>query len=143
MGSRCETDRAHHQRAVLAMLETPDGLVAVEPEEIVIYAMRPRAGSEQKRVGIGQKRPLAAGSRGVIVPLPGGEGFEAFVAGNGVHRQTIYLRSRRANGRCTAARATIHGRFCCRNHASAEGHPAIHVSPSRLSITRHATTSPA
>ncbi len=67
--------------AVLAALETEDGLVAVEAEEIVIYGRSAVGWREQKRVGIGQKKPLARDPRGVIVPLPGGPGFEAFVTG--------------------------------------------------------------
>ena len=65
--------------AVLALLETPNGLVAVEPEEIVIFN---HAGEDwqQKRIGIGQKRPLARDPRGVILPSADGKGFTAFVA---------------------------------------------------------------
>ena len=66
---------------VLAALETVDGLVVVEPEEIVIYGHAAEGWREQKRVEIGQRKPLARDPRGVIVPLKDGEGFEAFVAG--------------------------------------------------------------
>jgi hypothetical protein len=66
---------------VLAALETADGLVAVEPEEIVIYGHAAGGWREQKRVAIGQARPLARDPRGVILPAAGGEGFEAYLAG--------------------------------------------------------------
>lgn len=66
---------------VLAALETVDGLVVVEPEEIVIYGHAAEGWREQKRVEIGQRKPLTRDPRGVIVPLRDGEGFEAFVAG--------------------------------------------------------------
>ena len=66
---------------VLAALETANGLVTVEPEEIVIYEHEAEGWREQKRVEIGQRKPLARDPRGVIVPLKDGEGFEAFVAG--------------------------------------------------------------
>ena len=67
--------------AVLAALETADGLVVVEPEEIVIYNHAAEGWRERKRVAIGQARPLARDPRGVILPATGGEGFEAHVAG--------------------------------------------------------------
>ena len=66
---------------VLAALETGEGLVVVEPEEIVIYSHAAEGWREQKRVAIGQRKPLPRDPRGVIVPSRGGEGFEAFVAG--------------------------------------------------------------
>jgi hypothetical protein len=67
--------------AVLAVLETAGGLVAVEPEEIVIYNHTAEGWHEQNRVGIGQKMPLARDPRGVIFPTPDGQGFTASVAG--------------------------------------------------------------
>jgi hypothetical protein len=66
---------------VLAALETADGLVVVEPEEIVIYGHAAEGWKEQKRVAIGQRKPLTRDPRGVIVPLHDGQEFEAFVAG--------------------------------------------------------------
>ena len=66
---------------VLATLEIADALVAVEPEEIVIYSNTAEGWQERKRVGIGQKKPLARDTSGVILPTPGGDGFEASVAG--------------------------------------------------------------
>ncbi|MGD0799889.1 MAG: hypothetical protein ABR906_01090, partial [Terracidiphilus sp.] len=67
-------------KAVLATVETANALVAVAPEEIVIYTHTADGWREQKRVGIGQKRPLARDPRAVILPSPGGDGFEASVA---------------------------------------------------------------
>jgi hypothetical protein len=66
---------------VLAALETAAGLVAVEPEEIVIYGHGTDGWREQKRVGIGQKRPLTRDPRGAIFLSPSGDGFDIFVAG--------------------------------------------------------------
>jgi hypothetical protein len=65
---------------VLALLETPNGFVALEPEEIVIFN---RAGADwqQKRIGIGQKRPLARDPRGIIIPSANREVFTAFLPG--------------------------------------------------------------
>jgi hypothetical protein len=66
---------------LLAALETADGLVVVEPEEIVIYGHTAEGWRERKRVSIGQARPLARDPRGVMFPSAGGGGFEARVAG--------------------------------------------------------------
>jgi hypothetical protein len=66
---------------VLAALETSGGLVVVEPEEIVIYGHATEGWQEQKRVAIGQRKPLTRDPRGVIVPSRDGDGFEAFVPG--------------------------------------------------------------
>jgi hypothetical protein len=69
----------------LATLETPDGLVAVEPEEIVIYSHTADGWQEQKHFGIGQKRPLPRDPRAVIAAVPGAstaaDSFEASLAG--------------------------------------------------------------
>jgi hypothetical protein len=67
--------------AVLAALETAGDLVAVEPEEIVIYGHTAEGWRERKRVAIGQSRPLARDPRGVIFLATGGEGFEVYLAG--------------------------------------------------------------
>jgi hypothetical protein len=77
--------------AVLAALETSNGLVAVEPEQIVIYNYTAEGWREVKRVRIGQTRPLARDPRGVIFPSGNGDGFEASLAGtacSGVYQLT-------------------------------------------------------
>jgi hypothetical protein len=66
---------------VLAALETADGLVVVEPEEIVIFRNTARGLQEQKRVGMGQKRPLTRDPRAMIAPSASVDGFEAFTPG--------------------------------------------------------------
>jgi hypothetical protein len=66
---------------VLAMLETPVSLVAVEPEEIVVYNHADAGWQVQKRIGIGQKKPLPRDPRAVIIPSLDGDGFTAFLAG--------------------------------------------------------------
>ncbi|MGA9673123.1 MAG: hypothetical protein WBQ94_28245 [Terracidiphilus sp.] len=67
---------------VLAVLEASNGLVAVEPEEIVIFDHRSVGWHEGKHVGIGQTKPLTRDPRAVIFPSPDGSGFEAFTAGS-------------------------------------------------------------
>ena len=55
--------------------------MAVEPEEIVLYARAEGGWQPMKRIGIGQKKPLPRDARAVIVPSEGGDGFTAFLAG--------------------------------------------------------------
>jgi hypothetical protein len=66
---------------VLAALEVADALVVLEPEEIVVYVKASEGWQERTRVGIGQKKPLSRDPRGMILPTPGRDGFEASVAG--------------------------------------------------------------
>jgi hypothetical protein len=66
---------------VLAALEGPNGLVLIEPEEIVIFVQAPDGWHEQKRVGIGQTRVLTRDPRAVIYPSSDATGFEAFTPG--------------------------------------------------------------
>lgn len=66
---------------VLAAIEIAESLIAVEPEEIVVYVHAAEGWREQKRVAIGQRKPMPRDPRGVIVPSREGAGFEAFVAG--------------------------------------------------------------
>lgn len=65
---------------VVALLVQSNALVALEPEEIVLYGKTPNGWQEQKRVPIGQKRALARDPHGVILPTQDGSGFEAVVA---------------------------------------------------------------
>ena len=66
---------------VLAALETADGFVVIEPEEVRIFNRSADGWQAQSHVGIGQKKPLARDPRGVIFPSPDGRGFVASVAG--------------------------------------------------------------
>jgi hypothetical protein len=65
---------------VLAALETANGLVVLEPEQIVFETHGPDGWHEQSRVSIGQKRPLPRDPRGILLP-EGGAAFEAWLAG--------------------------------------------------------------
>jgi len=66
---------------VLAILQTPGGLVALEPEHLVKYANAEDGWREQARVAIGQSRPLARDARGILQAAARGQGFEAWLAG--------------------------------------------------------------
>ena len=66
---------------VLAALETPEGLITLEPEQIVFYIHATDGWREQKRANIGQKRPLARDPRGILLTTQDGRGFEAWLPG--------------------------------------------------------------
>jgi hypothetical protein len=65
---------------VLAALETANGLVVLEPEQIVFETHGPDGWHEQSRVSVGQKRPLPRDPRGILLP-EGGAAFDAWLAG--------------------------------------------------------------
>jgi hypothetical protein len=65
---------------VLAALETANGLVVLEPEQILFETRGPAGWHEQSRASIGQKRPLPRDPKGILMP-DGGAGFEAWLAG--------------------------------------------------------------
>ena len=65
---------------VLAALETANGLVVLEPEQIVFETQGPDGWHEQSRVSVGQRRPLSLDPRGILLP-EGGAAFEAWLAG--------------------------------------------------------------
>lgn len=66
---------------ILAALETPAGIVALEPEQVVVYGQIPNGWRIDQRVAIGQTRPLPRDPRGILWPSADGEGFEAWLAG--------------------------------------------------------------
>ena len=65
---------------ILSILETPNALIALEPEQIVIFNRTGGAWQEQKRVLIGQKRPLPRDPRGILISNDLA-GFQAWLAG--------------------------------------------------------------
>jgi hypothetical protein len=67
--------------AILATLETTNGLVAVTAEEIVIYTHALQGWQQQKRIWIGQKTALTRDPRSVILASSSGAGFDAWLAG--------------------------------------------------------------
>jgi hypothetical protein len=76
---RAETIFRLHE-PVLAALESANGLVVLEPEQIVFETRTPGGWIEQSRASIGQRRPLPRDPRGILLPLGGAE-FEAWLAG--------------------------------------------------------------
>ena len=66
---------------ILAALETPAGLLVLEPEQILLYAQQANAWSVAERANIGQTRPLPRAPRGILLPTQNGQGFEAWLAG--------------------------------------------------------------
>jgi hypothetical protein len=65
---------------VLATLDTANGLVVLEPEQIVFETRGPNGWHEQSRMSIGQERPLPRDPKGILLP-EGGAAFEAWLAG--------------------------------------------------------------
>ncbi len=66
---------------LLSVLQNSNELVALEPEQIVIYVQAADGWHEQKRVNIGQRRPLPRDPRGILLASTSGQGFEALLAG--------------------------------------------------------------
>jgi hypothetical protein len=66
---------------VLAALETPSGLIALEPEQLVVYARTAGGFREQGRADLGDRRPLPRDRRGILRPDASGTGFEAWLPG--------------------------------------------------------------
>ena len=66
---------------VLAVLETPAGMVALEPEQLVLYTHAAEGWREQKRMAIEPRRQLARDPRGVLAMAADGQGFDAWLAG--------------------------------------------------------------
>lgn len=66
---------------LLAALQTANGLVVLEPEQIVVYAREADAWREEQRVKIGRRLPLTRDPRGILFPAEGGAGFEAWLPG--------------------------------------------------------------
>jgi hypothetical protein len=64
---------------VLAVLEISNGIVVLEPEQILFETRVANGWREQSRTGIGQK-PLPRDPKGILIP-EGGTAFEAWLAG--------------------------------------------------------------
>jgi hypothetical protein len=77
---RSETIFTAHE-PLLAAFQSQGSLVALEPEQIVIYTQADNAWREQKRVTIVSKRPLSRDARGILIPSASGAGFDAWLAG--------------------------------------------------------------
>lgn len=66
---------------ILAVLETRGGLIAIEPEEIVILDRTNDRWQEAGHFPIAQKRALPRDPRAILWPAANGNGFDANVAG--------------------------------------------------------------
>jgi hypothetical protein len=79
-GLRLRTETLFSSREpILAALEFPNGLVVLEPEQIVFYTRAGNTWHEQGRVSIGQRRPLPRDPRGNLLS-DGSGGFNAWLA---------------------------------------------------------------
>ncbi|HLY42365.1 MAG TPA: hypothetical protein VKR52_14220 [Terracidiphilus sp.] len=66
---------------ILSVLVAPGALIVLEPEQFVIYDHSGKTWREQRRVLIGQKRPLPRDPRGIIIPNNDLISFQAWLAG--------------------------------------------------------------
>lgn len=66
---------------VLAALETPSGIVVLEPEQVVLYTRGSDGWHAFKSVNIGQKQSLSRDPQGLLMEDPGGAGFKAWLPG--------------------------------------------------------------
>ncbi|MGH9560764.1 MAG: hypothetical protein ACRD3S_04850, partial [Terracidiphilus sp.] len=66
---------------ILAVLETPSGIVALDPEQIVTFAQGPSGWLEQQQLSIHSPRALARDPRGALLGYASGLNFEAWIPG--------------------------------------------------------------
>ena len=66
---------------VLAALEIPDGLIALEPEQIELFAHTASGWQSEKQVPVQQKAALARDPRGALLGYANGSKFEAWLPG--------------------------------------------------------------
>ncbi|MGH9605951.1 MAG: hypothetical protein ACRD3N_09655 [Terracidiphilus sp.] len=66
---------------ILAAIETPAGLAAIEPEQIAIYGQVANEWRVNQLVQIGQTRQLPRDPRAIVWPAQNGQGFDAWLAG--------------------------------------------------------------
>jgi hypothetical protein len=66
---------------VLAALETKAGLVVLEEEDIVVFAMNAADRQEEKRFPLGRLRPASRDARGMLLLAADGLAFMAYAAG--------------------------------------------------------------
>ena len=66
---------------ILAAVQNPEGMIALEPTQIVVYSQTPQGLRESQRVSLLQDRPLARDARGILVTSSDGMHFQAEVPG--------------------------------------------------------------
>ena len=66
---------------LLAVLETQTGIIALEPEQVVLFTQSATGWNPAKRLQIGSKRPQSRDPRGELVASAEGAGFQAFLGG--------------------------------------------------------------
>jgi len=105
---------------LLAVLEIPNGLVALEPEQVVLYAHTAEGWQEQKHLSIEQRRQLARDPRGALLGYGDGLSFDAWLPG--VH----------CTGSFTFVPSPIGSNFDCRESDDpwAVTQPPLHLTES-------------
>lgn len=69
------------QEPVLAALEMHSGLLALEPDQVVLYAWSGSAWQERQRMRLGIVRPHGRDQRGALLGAAGGTNFDAWLPG--------------------------------------------------------------
>lgn len=77
---RLQTILASHE-PVLSALETANGLIVLEPKQIVLYTRGANGWSVQARESIALRPPFTRDPRGMLIPDATGDGFEAWMPG--------------------------------------------------------------
>ncbi|HTB95417.1 MAG TPA: hypothetical protein VK716_00290 [Terracidiphilus sp.] len=76
---------------LLAVLETPGGIITLQTEQIVVFAHIPVGWSETKRIPLNLKHPESRDPHGELVVPPNAAGFQAWLGGiecNGVEPES-------------------------------------------------------
>jgi len=66
---------------VVSILETPSGIVALEPGQLVIYAHGPDGWQQQQRMSVASSHALARDPRGAMLGYASGSSFVAWLPG--------------------------------------------------------------
>ena len=69
------------QNQILAALEVPAGLLALEPEQVVLFEKTGNAWNEKQRAQLPISHPLGRDPRGVLVSSSNGSSFDAWIPG--------------------------------------------------------------
>jgi hypothetical protein len=77
---RTQTILTTHE-PVLAALEVPNGMIVLEPEQMVLYERGPSGWQEAKNASARQRGPMTRDPRGVLVATGDGHRFEAWLNG--------------------------------------------------------------
>ncbi|HVC46354.1 MAG TPA: hypothetical protein VND90_03825 [Terracidiphilus sp.] len=67
--------------SILSVLQTPNGLVVLEPEQLLVESRAGNGWQTVQHIDLPQNRPLSRDPRGRITPSADGQGFSAYTGG--------------------------------------------------------------